>query len=70
MVTRPLQISRAEPWIEALPESLTLAEAAAALRVSEDVLYVAIRSKEPPAFIPRGRDSLRGGGSMGYRIHR
>ena len=70
MVNRPAPVSGESLTFEDMPELLTVKEATEALRMSKDTLYVAIRSGELPAFIPRGRDPRRAGRSMGYRIHR
>ncbi len=56
--------------LDDLPESLTLQEAADAVRMDHRTLRRAIRRGELIAYIPRGRDPLRAGRGQGYRIQR
>lgn len=56
--------------LEDLPELMTLAQAAEAVRMSVPAVRAAVKSGDLPAFIPRGRDPLRAGRGQGYRIKR
>lgn len=62
--------ARPDLTLDDLPELMTLAQAAAAVRMNEHSLRVAIKAGELAAFIPRGRDPLRSGRGQGYRIRR
>lgn len=53
-----------------LPDLMTLQELSVRLEMSVPTLRKAIKSGELEAFIPRGREPLRAGRGMGYRITR
>lgn len=55
---------------EDLPALLSLREAALAVKMTVPTLRKAIKRGELDAFIPRGRDPLRAGPRLGYRIKR
>jgi len=58
------------PLLEGLPEELSIVEAATALNMHHRTIRRAIRSGEIPAHVIGGRDPLRSGRGMGYRIKR
>lgn len=55
---------------ELVDDVYDLAGAAAAVRMSVPTIRAAIRNRELEATIPRGRDPLRAGPGLGYRITR
>jgi excisionase family DNA binding protein len=56
--------------LDGVAEVLTIAEAATAVGVIPRTIRKAIKSGELPATIIGGRDPLRSGRGMGYRIRR
>lgn len=58
----------AELSIDDLPEIMTLADAAQRVGMSVTTLRKEIKAGALVAFIPRGREPLRAGPGLGYRI--
>lgn len=58
------------PLLEGVAEVLSIPEAAKAVRVSPRTIRKAIKSGELPATIIGGRDPLKSGRGLGYRILR
>lgn len=56
--------------LDDVPSLLTVGEAAAATRLSPEVIRAAILRGDLEAFIPLGRDPAHAGRGLGYRIHR
>jgi excisionase family DNA binding protein len=58
------------PLLDGLAEVLTIREAADALRVSPLTIRRAIKRGEIPATIVGGRDPIKAGRGLGYRVKR
>lgn len=63
-------VQRTLTSFDELPETMTLQEAADLLNISVATLRRAYRLGELAVFSPRGRDPLRMGRGMGYRVER
>lgn len=58
-----------ELTLDNIPDLVTVSEAAAATRLSSDLIKAAIRRGDLPAFLPGGKRDVRSPGrGMGYRI--